>query len=75
MTETHARRVLLRRFGPRVVLAKSAGRWSVIIMFSTNFGSGVTITDQCGTISRAVSQAIQFAIEERVGWMPGFNLV
>jgi hypothetical protein len=75
MTETHARRLLERRFGPRAVLAKSVGRWSVIVMSDANFGSGVTITDQCETISRAISQAIQYAIEERVGWMPGFNPV
>lgn len=73
MNDSHAARVLTKRFGPRAVLAKCAGRWCVIIMSQANYGSGVTITDQCSTISRAVSQAIQFAIEERVGRMPGFS--
>ena len=67
MTEERAQQVLERRFGPRAVLAKSAGRWSVIVMSQPNFGSGLTITDQCSTVSRAVSQAIQFAIENSVG--------
>jgi hypothetical protein len=71
--ERHAARVLLRRFGPRALLAKSAGRWSVIIMHQANYGSGVTITDQCCTVSRAVSQAIQYAIAERVGIDPVFG--
>ena len=64
--------VLQRRFGERAVLARSAGRWSVIIMERRNYGSGVTITDECPTISRAVSQAIQFAIENRLGVGPPF---
>lgn len=55
------------------MLAKGAGRWSVIIMHTANWGSGVTITNQCESISKAVSQAIQFAIEEGVGRMPGFS--
>lgn len=66
MTEEEAKRVLTRRFGPLAVLAKSAGRWSIILMRDKRYGQGFTITDQCETISRAVSQAIQFAIEEHV---------
>ena len=67
MTEAQARRVLERRFGPLAVLAKSAGRWAVILMRDARYGQGFTITDECPTISRAVSQAIQFAIEHGVG--------
>lgn len=72
MNVEHGQAVLRRRFGERAVLAVSAGQWSVIIMQQRNYGSGVTITDSCQTINRAVSQAIQYAIEERVGVGPPF---
>lgn len=72
MTEARAAHVLLRRFGPRAVLAKGAGRWSVIIMHTANFGSGSTVTDECSNISRAVSQAIRFGIENQIGVLPPF---
>jgi hypothetical protein len=65
--EAAAAKILERRLGPLAVLAKGAGRWSVILMRDERYGQGFTITDQCPTISRAVSQALQFAIEEHVG--------
>ena len=68
MTKEHAAKVLVRRFGPRAVLARGAGRWSVILMDHPNFGSGVAITDECPTVSRAVSMAIQFAILYGSSW-------
>lgn len=59
--------ILNRRLGPLAVLARSAGRWSVILMHDSHYSGGFTITDPCETISRAVSQALQFVIEEHVG--------
>ena len=66
VTEAEAAKVLRRRFGPLAVLSKCAGRWAVILMRDKRYGQGFRITDDCKTISRAVSQAIQFAIEEHV---------
>lgn len=69
----HGMAVLRRRFGERAVLARGAGRWSVIIMERKNFGSGTCITDECPTISRAVSQAIKYGIENGIGVLPPFD--
>ncbi len=66
VTPRRAQQILVRRFGPLAVLAKSAGRYCVILMQDVRYGSGFTITDLCPTPSKAVSQAIAFAIEYHV---------
>jgi hypothetical protein len=70
MTFRHAQYVLRRRLGPLAVLARGAGRWSVILMADEHYGAGTTITGQHQEIGQAVSEAIKFAIAN-----PGYRHV
>jgi hypothetical protein len=73
VTPKRAQEIIKRRLGPLAVLAKSAGRYSVILMNDKRYGSGFTITDLCPTPSLAVSQAIKFAVEEHMGTWRGLT--
>lgn len=59
MTPTEAQSRLKKRLGEAVVLAFGAGRWSVILMASPNWGSGVTVTGQRRTPSGAAIEALK----------------
>lgn len=51
--------------GPLAVFARSAGRWSVVVLDDATAGCGVTVTDDHRERGRALLDAIAFAVEAR----------
>lgn len=59
MSPARGQALLEARLGARAMLARSAGRWSVVVVDDVRtMGSGVTITEQHRSVAAAVEEAL-----------------